>query len=460
MRIVRWFFGLLFLLLLAVGVAYFFAGRADGPTIVINQPAVIGQQSQFDVTIEAPDRVISALSIELEQQGRAFPVLAAASDSDGTVRKEADNQLRIKGHVGKKSIPELRTGPAALKVTASRPVFFGLRQATSQARRDVQVRLDPPRIAVASMHHFINLGGSEMVVYRVSPSDVESGVRVGDLLYPGFAGSGAGLQDPELKLVFLAMRYDQKIDTPIELYAKDVAGNETRAQFEHRVFPKTFRNSAIPLDEAFLSRVVPPVLQYAPELNASSQDLLPAFLKINNDLRRMNNEKIASLARTTAPAMLWKGAFQPMGGSQVESGFADFRTYIYNGKEVDRQVHLGFDLARTANSPIAAANDGRVVYAGDLGIYGNCVILDHGMGVQSLYGHLSSMQVREGQDVTIGETLGLSGQTGLAAGDHLHFSMVVNGQFVNATEWWDPHWIEDRIVRKLREAGGVPATKQ
>jgi murein DD-endopeptidase MepM/ murein hydrolase activator NlpD len=141
----------------------------------------------------------------------------------------------------------------------------------------------------------------------------------------------------------------------------------------------------------------------------------------------------------------------------VESAFADFRTYVYGGKEVDRQVHLGFDLAKTANAPVLAANDGKVLYANDLGIYGNCVILDHGMGVQSLYGHLSAFDVHEGQDVKKGQTLGKSGQTGLAGGDHLHFSMMVDGRFVNATEWWDPHWVEDRIMRKLRDAGRTGA---
>ena len=236
----------------------------------------------------------------------------------------------------------------------------------------------------------------------------------------------------------------------MEVFARDIAGNEARAQFEHRVFPKKFRNSRIPLDDKFLSRVVPAILQSSPQLQTSANDLLPAFLKINNDLRRMNNDTIAALAKKTAQAILWEGAFQPLGGSQVESSFADFRTYLYDGKDVDRQVHLGFDLAKTANAPVTAANNGKVLLAAELGIYGNTVIVDHGMGVQSLYGHLSSFAVREGDDVKKGQTLGASGQTGLAGGDHLHFSMLVNGQFVNATEWWDPHWIEDRIMRKLR----------
>jgi murein DD-endopeptidase MepM/ murein hydrolase activator NlpD len=275
-------------------------------------------------------------------------------------------------------------------------------------------------------------------------------VRVGDVTYRGFPASGAGMSDPELKVAFFALLYNQSPDTPMEVFARDIAGNEVRAQFEHRVFPKKFRNSRIPLDDKFLSRVVPAILQSSPQLQASGNDLLPAFLKINNDLRRINNDAISAFARKTEAAILWEGAFQPLGGSQVESSFADFRTYLYDGKEVDRQVHLGFDLAKTANSPVTAANHGKVLFAGELGIYGNTVIVDHGMGVQSLYAHHSSLAVREGDDVKKGQQIGASGQTGLAGGDHLHFSMMVNGQFVNATEWWDPHWIEDRIMRKLR----------
>ncbi len=454
MRIVRWFFGLVVLLALAAGVAYFLAGNADGPMIAINQPSVIGQASTLDVRVDAPGAELSALNVQLEQKGRVFPVLDMGSAPEGAITKEGD-QLRVTRPVGKSTLPDLESGAATIRVSASRPVLRGLRQVSSEATRDVQVRLTPPRVSVVSTHHYINMGGSEMVVYRVSPPDVESGVRVGDITYPGFPGSGAGLRDPDLKVAFFALLYDQKPGTPFEVFARDVAGNTARAQFEHRVFPKTFRNSRIPVDDAFLGRVVPAILQSSPQLKASADDLLPAFLKINNDLRRLNNDTIASMAKKTAPGILWQGAFQPLGGSQVESSFADFRTYLYDGKEVDRQVHLGFDLAKTANAPVIAGNHGTVVFAGELGIYGNTVMIDHGMGVQSLYAHLSSLAVKEGDQVQKGQTLGASGQTGLAGGDHLHFSMLVNGQFVNATEWWDAHWVEDRVTRKLREAGLV-----
>ena len=113
-----------------------------------------------------------------------------------------------------------------------------------------------------------------------------------------------------------------------------------------------------------------------------SPDMLQAFLKINGELRKINAEQIAAFASKTSPTRLWDGPFVQLGNSQVEASFADHRTYLYNGKEVDQQTHLGFDLAVTAHVPVHAANAGAVVNASWLGIYGNCVIIDHGLGVQ------------------------------------------------------------------------------
>jgi murein DD-endopeptidase MepM/ murein hydrolase activator NlpD len=256
-------------------------------------------------------------------------------------------------------------------------------------------------------------------------------------------------------MAIFALLHDQDLDTPMAVFARDGAGNETTTALGDRVFPRPLRRSRIELDDRFLSRVVPEILQHSPELDVPvpTGDLLPAFLAVNGELRQANAEEIARVTANTSPTMLWEGPFVQLGNSQVEAGFADHRTYFYNGDEVDQQVHLGFDLAVTAAVPIAAANHGRVLYADWLGIYGNCVIIDHGLGVASLYGHLSSIDVTPGSTVTKGQTLGRSGMTGLAGGDHLHFTVLVGGQPVNPVEWWDPIWMRDRITRKLVEAG-------
>jgi murein DD-endopeptidase MepM/ murein hydrolase activator NlpD len=357
---------------------------------------------------------------------------------------------------GKQAVPDLQAGPARLVVSAARPSFLGLRELSATATKDVEVRLDPPRIEILSTHHYINHGGSEMVVYRTTPPDAASGVRVGEFEYQGYPASGAGVSgaDPSLKVAFFALLHDQDLKTPAVVFARDDAENESSASVVDSVFPRPFRRSRIQIDERFLTRVVPEILQRSPEIKETAgQEPLPAFLAINGDLRRRNADAIVKLMAGTSPARLWSGPFVQLGNSKVEAGFADHRTYLFGGKEVDQQVHLGFDLAVTAAVPVAAANAGRVLHAAWLGIYGNCVVVDHGMGVGSLYGHLSSVDVKPGDAVTKGQTIGRSGMTGLAAGDHLHFTMLVGGQPVNPVEWWDPHWIADRIERKLLAAG-------
>jgi murein DD-endopeptidase MepM/ murein hydrolase activator NlpD len=456
----RWLAALLVLLALAAGVAYIVAGRSAPPRVTINQPTrFVGQTGSLDVTAEAPNAKFTTLAIALEQNGKTVPLFALDNAQQATVSAVDRNQLRVTRPLGKQSVPELQSGTARIVVTATRPSFLNLRQLTSTASKDVQVRLEPPRIAVVSTKHYVNHGGSEMVVYRATPADAASGVRVGDVEYRGFPAAGAGVTGagPEVKVAFFALLHDQDMRTPIVAFVRDEAGNEAKATFVDNVFPKPFKKSRIELDDKFIDRVVPEIIEHSPELKMTapaqgSPEMIAAFVKVNSELRKINADQIAAFAAKTSPNKLWEGPFVQLGNSQVEASFADHRTYFYKGKEVDQQTHLGFDLAVTSRVPVVAANAGTVMNASWLGIYGNCVILDHGMGVQSLYGHLSSFDVKVGDTVTRGQPIGRSGMTGLAGGDHLHFTMLVGGRMVNPVEWWDAHWIADRVQRKLDEA--------
>jgi murein DD-endopeptidase MepM/ murein hydrolase activator NlpD len=212
--------------------------------------------------------------------------------------------------------------------------------------------------------------------------------------------------------------------------------------FWFKIFPKKFRKRDLDIDDAFLNKVVDEIDP------GGSGDLVSRFLKINGEMRRANNQTLADLRNKTEEKFLWSGPFLRM-NAKAESNFADDRTYIYHGKKIDEQVHLGFDLSNVKNTPIPAANDGKVVWAERLGIYGNCIVVDHGYGLQSIYGHLNEIRVKPGDMVKKGQIMGLSGATGLAGGDHLHFSMQVDGVQINPVEWWDEHWIHDRILSKV-----------
>lgn len=453
----RWLAVLVIIVGFLAGGLFVAAGRSAPPSLTIDKPEqVVGQKSDLEISASAPGARFTTLTISVEQAGQSIPLFALDAPQSAAVTQTSDDALKIVRPFGKAGVPELRQGPARIVANATRRSFLNLREISSQVSKEIDVRLEPPRLAVVSTHHYVNHGGAELVVYRATPADVASGVRVGDVEYRGFPAAG----DPAVKIAIFALLHDQDLKTPIVAFARDAAGNEATASFVDEVFEKPFRKSRIEVDDRFLGRVVPEILAHSPELAVAppTGDLLPAFLAINGDLRRRNADRIASMTAASAGTSLWNGPFVQLGNSKVEASFADHRTYVYKGQDVDQQVHLGFDLAVTSAVPVLAANDGVVVNASWLGIYGNCVIVDHGLGVASLYGHLSSLDVKAGDRIVKGQMLGRSGMTGLAGGDHLHFTMLVGGHPVNPVEWWDPHWMADRVDRKLRDASlGQPA---
>ncbi len=338
--------------------------------------------------------------------------------------------------VGRKLTPALKDGTAKLMIEAE---SNDLRAAAATREIEFEIISAPPKLAADEFQHYMNQGGCELAVATISGYWTEAGVRVGPYYsFRTFPMPGSKTE----RFSLFAFPWDAPAKTDPIFFARN-PGAETTARFWHKVFPKKFRARDLIIDDAFLEKVVN---QIDP---GGSGDLLARFLKINGELRRKNNQTLADLRLKTADHFLWTKPFTQLANSKVESQFADRRSYIYKGKKVDEQVHLGFDLSVTKHVAVAAANDGQVVYASDLGIYGNCVVVDHGYGLQSIYGHLSAIEVKPGDAVKQGQTLGRSGSTGLAGGDHLHYSMQLDGVQVNPVEWWDAHWIKDRIRSKL-----------
>ena len=463
----------------AGGYAWVSAGQAAGPAIEIRQPVrFVGRTAVFEATVDSPDGQLTALDAFIEQDG-AHRLFGLGDAGDTETRQETATRLRLIRRFDRESHPELRAGPATVVVRATRPVLFGLRESSSEtavegrgaagpAAPDPALPL-PLRQPRGRRVHRLPGGAGRRGVRRWRWATASTRATTPPASWtprphraprtrrrPRAPGS---TRAPACGWPCSPSRTTRTSGLRCGCTPGDPAGNESRAPFDHRVFDREFRRSRIQVGERFLRRVVPRIAANAPELadekvdEASDlADLLDLYLFINGELRRRNNSTIAALAAETGPRRLWEGPFRQLANSQVESGFADHRTYFHAGNEIDQQVHLGFDLASTANAPIRAANAGRVIFADYLGIFGNCVVVDHGMGLQSLYAHLSAIDAAIGDEVARGDTLGLSGQTGLAGGDHLHFTMLLQGQPVTPVEWWDEHWIEDRILRKLREA--------
>ena len=447
-----------FLFILAaifLGLAWKVSSR-EAPTLILQkQPKGLGRKTELVVEASDSKHNLKMLSLEVEQNGqvihRSNLVISARPHLSWKFwRSSPASATSWTVLVGREVIPELKEGRATVRITASNDSwgrFF--RGGRTETTLDLPVRFSAPQVGVLTTQHYINQGGCDMAVFTVSAGTTESGIRVGDYYFPSFPIKES---KPQTRLCIFAFSYNVDPSTVPRIVARDDAGNETLATFTYKVFPKKFHSDTIDLDKTsggkFLEKVVPPIMDQTPELRDQGS-LIKNFLLINGSLRQEDAQKLVAFSTRTAPRLLCKGPFLRL-PSKTEASFADYRTYIYGGQPVDHQTHLGFDLAESEHMPVRAANDGVVVFAGFFGIYGNAVVIDHGCGVQSLYGHLSSIGVKEGDAVKKEKEIGRSGQTGLAGGDHLHFTMLLDGIPVNPVEWWDPHWIHDRIEAKLQ----------
>lgn len=412
----------------------------------------IGRKTPVTVRLATSGRGLAGVRVELLQNGTATK-LAEVADAPRPFWAfwgPATTARELKLDVGKETVPSLVSGEAMLRVTAERAGTWFRHPEPTTTELTLPVRLTPPTLAVLSAQNNVMQGGSEVVVYRVGPTAKRSGVEAGGWFFPGYPLPGGGAED---RFAFYAAPFDLGDAGKIRLSAEDEVGNVAERAFVDRFTPHPPTEATIQISDAFLAKVVPEILGQSSEVRDQG-DALKSYLVINRDLRRLNNAKLVELSATSKPAFLWETPFRQLGNSAVMASFADHRAYVYNGATVDHQTHLGFDLASFKHAPVEAGNHGIVVLAGYFGIYGNTVILDHGYGVMSLYSHLSSIGVTVGQEVAQGAELGKTGDTGLAAGDHLHFSILIHGLPVTPVEWWDAKWLTDHLKAKL--GGAMP----
>jgi murein DD-endopeptidase MepM/ murein hydrolase activator NlpD len=431
------------------GIASFRTGAPPELAIELGQPA-IGRRTPVRVVAQEGGRGLGGLRLELVQGDRVELLAERGHEPLPPWRLWGPRRVRdeLSTEVGRETLPSLKAGQATLRATATRAGTWLRSPAPVVRELNVPVRLAPPSLYVLSTQHYVSQGGAEVVVYKAGETSVEDGVRAGDWWFPGQPLPGGGPQD---RFALFAVPYDLDDAVHVRLVALDDAGNKAEVAFVDKFFPQPVRKDTIEVTDAFLARVVPDIMSNTPDLQDRGSPL-DNYLAINRELRGRNAEQLKRLGTRSAPRFLWSEAFLPVPGGQVMSAFADRRSYRYAGREIDRQDHLGFDLATTQQAPLPAANSGVVALAEYLGIYGNTVVIDHGFGLMTLYGHLSSIDVARGQEVARGQVIGRTGATGLAGGDHLHFTVLLHGLPILPTEWWDAHWIRDRLARKLGAA--------
>lgn len=443
---------ILILVLLGVGAFYIWPHiEGNPPQVALEKPLkYLGKNSTVFLRVSDDGRGLSWVRVTLRQEERKGVVLNQVFDvptAPVASLKLAVNPLEL----------GMRQGQATLVVEAADRSWRNWMQGNTVVKEfPVMVDTTPPQVSSLSQIIHLTRGGTGLAVYSLNEAEARHGVQVGE---HRFEGCSPWPQQPNLKLCYFAYGEDYPKGVNIDLWAQDPAGNQIQTPLNVKVRWKEFKTDTIQLSERFMNTVA---ARFADQIPPDRQTPLAKFLWVNQDLRQIDNDRIQQAAMPSQPYQLWQDDLQrPLGAPKAS--FGDRRKYMLDKEVVSRSVHLGQDLAHTERSPVKAVARGIVRYAAKQGIYGNCVILSHGQGLASLYGHLSELRVKVGDEVKRGQVIGLSGMTGLALGDHLHFSVLVGGVFVNPTEWWDSHWVQDNVLLRFSEAGvsqPLPPAKQ
>lgn len=415
------------------GTYLYFAERHIPKLIVSPDNGTIGHKKSIRIEISDKGSGLSSLLVKARQNSTQVVLL----------NRDFQGDLRSWQYSFDLSETPFRDGPFEISIYVKDSSWAHFFQGNKR-KKNLTYILDtqPPMINPKTFRHNLNQGGSGLVKYSISEPVDKTGLKMGEEYFPAYK------QKDGSYLCLFSFPYSarpEKVE-PI-LLAIDKGGNKGQTRIHHHLKKRNFPKSNIKITSQFLQRKMPQFLSRYPEYKKPGIEL---FLKVNNDLRSKNRAKLKQIGAKTASDFLWQGKFLRQSGAR-KSGFGVWRSYIYQGQEVDHQRHLGVDIASTARATVKASNSGQVVYAGSFGIYGQAVVIDHGLGLQTLYGHLSQIGVKNGDEVEKGQVIGRTGATGLAGGDHLHFAVLISGLPVDAVEWWDSHWIDNNIINKLNQ---------
>ncbi|MFH1019797.1 MAG: M23 family metallopeptidase, partial [Pseudomonadota bacterium] len=403
--------GVVGVLVLILAAFFWLVGEMEKPQVVLSGDSFhLGLSKQISLAVSDAKSGLCSIEVALVQEGKKAVLLEKSYPRAGYLSGAGPKKIEETVEITAKALG-FKDGSAELVVKAADFSWWNwLRGNITVQATAVTIDTKPPVISVMESPKYIKGGGAGVVVYRVSEPAGRHGVLVNEIFYPGFPlpKRGEGIYG-----ACMGLPHDIAALEKSFVVAADQAGNEAKAPFTMDLHVRKIVSDKITISDGFLSAKLPEFATYYPELSGTPVE---QYIKVNNDIRAANYQKILEICAKFQPERLWDGRFGRMEGSP-RAGYADHRTYLYNNEKIDEQVHLGVDIASLEHANVGAANRGLVVFAEYLGIYGNTVILDHGQGIFSLYSHLSQIDVQVGAMVEKDSVVGLTGTTGMAGGD-------------------------------------------
>ena len=326
--------------------------------------------------------------------------------------------------------------------------------------KTVQIIVDSkrPNVNVVANSYSITQGGSALVVFQANDLNM-------DQLYIKAAGKKFQAQRYKKEGYYAALIAwpFNEANFSAKIIAIDKAKNKRVSDVPFYIKNKKYRVSWIKVKDKFLDGKITDLASNC-TTHEYLDDKLDKLRAVNETMRLKNEEEIYKFSKNISNELLdsWSiHKFYPLKNGAKVASFGDERHYYYGAKdnEVSQSYHVGYDLASTKMAAIKTSNAGTVVYANENGIYGNMPMIDHGLGLYSLYGHCSGLLVKEGDEVKAGQVIAKTGVSGLALGDHLHFGVLVQGVAVRPVEWFDGGWIKKNIDNVFKVADKIISAK-
>lgn len=316
---------------------------------------------------------------------------------------------------------------------------------------NVQIDTKKPIANVIANSRYIQRGGSAVVIVKVKDENLEDA-------FISFNDKQEFKLIPFYKKDYYVALIAWPMDIPsfnrVNLMVIDKANNKTITKVPLYIQKKNYQNDNIKLSEKFIQNVSASVLEQSFE--KIPEDIKDIFIYSNTTLREKNLKTIEQTVLKNSSFEMIDNfnirAFKRLRGSKTVAGYGDRRHYFLNDEKINEAWHLGIDWASVKKAPVKSTNEGIVIFKNYLGLYGNSIIIDHGMGLASLYAHTSSQYVDVGEDISLNQKIANTGSTGAVFGDHLHFGILVQGIEVNPIEWMDRNWIKVRITDILKKA--------
>jgi len=318
----------------------------------------------------------------------------------------------------------------------------------------VEVDYKRPEVNILANSYSVTRGGSGLIVFQVKDEALKEFYVESN----GRKFKSVPYQADGYYATLVAWPFNQE-NFSVRVVAEDMAGNKRSVNVPFYLIAKKYKVSWIEAKDKFIDGKISDLADSDPQF-ALIKDRVQKFKAINEDMRKANEDLIHSLASKVSSDMVdsWSvKPFYPLKNAAKVASYGDERHYYYKNKsnEISKSYHVGLDLASTKMANIISSNPGRVVYSDYNGIYGNMPMIDHGMGLYTLYGHCSNILVQENDEIAAGTPIAQTGVSGLALGDHLHFGVLVQGIEVRPEEWMDKKWIRNNIDNIFKEANKI-----